>query len=123
MELRGSSERRLPPHGSLYVGHIKLPILGAQTFMLRVDSRSRTRITLIGAMNLDDHASFQVANEETDGSLRLQMEFNDPTLQLLASYRTRISATIYHPDGDYAVLVISPRWLPNIRVRLLRTAR
>ena len=115
-------DRRLPPRGALYTGHIKLPFLGAQTFMLRVQSRSAARITLIGAMMLDDTASYHEAGEDRDGAIRLHMDFNEPTLQLLARYRTRISATVYHADGDYAILTIAPPFLPAIRVRLQRTS-
>ena len=114
---------QLPPNGAVYVGHMKLPLLGEQTFMLRIESRSSARITLVGAMSLDElaeYASEGASDESGSGNLQLNMNFNEPTLNLLARYRTRIRSTLYNPDGDYATLVICPPLL-TIRVRLHRT--
>ena len=114
---------QLPPNGAVYVGHMKLPILGQQTFMLRIESQSSARITLDGAMSLDElaeYASAGASDEGAGGDLHLNMDFNEPTLALLARYRTRIRSTLYNADGDYATLVICPPLL-TIRVRLHRT--
>ena len=37
-----------PPVGAIYVGTMKMPVIGRQTFMLRVLDRQRCQIVLIG---------------------------------------------------------------------------
>ena len=114
-------QRRRLHVGSLYVGRINLPILGEQTFMMRIVSRSVLRITLIGAMNLDELAPFREEASESEGTVRrLSVAFNEPTRALLRRYRTRIRSTTYHEDGDYGMLEICPLFLPTIRVKMSR---
>ena len=91
--------------------------------MMRIVSRSVLRITLIGAMNLDELAPFREEDglSSSESSARkLHIEFNEPTRTLLANYRTRIRSSTYHEDGDYGMLEICPLFLPTIRVKLLR---
>ena len=98
-----------------------LPILGEQTFMMRIVSRSVLRITLIGAMKLDELAPFREEASESEGTVRrLSVAFNEPTRALLRRYRTRIRSTTYHEDGDYGMLEICPLFLPTIRVKMSR---
>lgn len=113
--------QRLPPSGALYVGHIKLPILGQQTFMLRIVSRTRAKIILVGAMNLDEYGHYTVASSRPDEPfVSLLVNFNEPTLALLDRYKTRIRAVKYFDGADVAELEICPLILPTIRVRLNR---
>ena len=121
-ELFGGGDRRryLPPKGAVYVGTINLPILGMQTFMMTIVSRSVVRITLTGAMNLDEEAAYRDERIAETPVVRLLMSFNEPTRQLLGRYKTTIRSTLYYAEGDYGVLVISPLILPAIRVRMER---
>ena len=112
--------RRLPPPGALYVGHMKLPILGQQTFMLRIVSHTKAKITLHGAMNLDEYGDF-VVERSSSGEVSLLVDFNEPTLALLNRYKTRIRHVKYFDEDDYAELTIAPLILPTFRVRLHRT--
>ena len=72
---------------------MKLPILGDQVFMLRIVSRTKAKITLVGGMSLDEFAPYSI-DEKPGGPVRLRLDFNKPTLQLLARYRTRIRETM-----------------------------
>ena len=112
---------KLPPTGALYVGQMKLPILGQQTFMLRIVSRTKAKITLHGAMNLDEYGKYVVDGYLDAGSVSLLVDFNAPTRALLNRYKTRIRHVKYFPDDDYAELTIAPLILPAFRVRLHRT--
>ena len=49
------------------------------------------------------------------------MQFNTPTLDLLRRWRTRIKATRWYRDGDYATLLVAPPLIPPIRVKMWRT--
>ena len=115
----------LPPVGATYVGTMRMPVIGRQTFLLRILSRSRAQITLVGWLNLDQTAGYRVRSrdEHVDpGTVtHLIMEFNEPTLALLRAWRTTIRATHYHPDGEYTVLVIKAPVIPPLRVKLHRS--
>ena len=112
--------QQLPPPGALYVGHMKLPILGQQTFMLRIVSRTKAKITLHGAMNLDEYGEY-VVERSSSGEVSLHVDFNEPTLALLNRFKTRIRHVKYFDEDDYAELTIAPLILPTFRVRLHRT--
>merc|ERR1712151_442378 len=47
-------QRHLPVPGALYSCTMTMPVIGRQTFMLHVLTRSRARITLQGRLNLDE---------------------------------------------------------------------
>ena len=113
--------RRQPPYGAVYDCTVRMPIIGEQTFMLRVLSRTHAQIVLRGKLNLDEPAKYWTeVNSGTEGRTRIRIAFNEPTLDLLARWRTRIRAVWYEHDGDYAILVIAPPLIPAIRVRLAR---
>mmetsp|Transcript_22984 Transcript_22984/g.68118 ORF Transcript_22984/g.68118 Transcript_22984/m.68118 type:complete len:205 (+) Transcript_22984:29-643(+) len=85
-----------PPVGGVYKAVLRMPVIGDQTFVLQILRRRRSlgpagiterglaRITLSGAMNLDEHAEFRMG---ADGAILL--DFNAPTLALLRRMRTR----------------------------------
>ena len=58
---------------------------------------------------LDEQATYIEEQSKTAGVVSLVMFFNKPTLELLKKWRTRIRATRWHREGDYATLVVSPR--------------
>ena len=108
-----------PAVGATYVGTMSMPILGKQTFMIRVLTRSHAQITLVGALNLDEPAKYAMSS---DGSGVLEIEFSPPTLALLWRYRTRIRSVKYSRSDDSCRLVIQPgwSWIPAFHVRLSR---
>ena len=114
-------ERRQPPNGALYAATVGMPVIGKQTFMLRVLSRPRGKITLRGRLDLDEPVTYQL--ERYDAKRRrskIHLTFNKPTLLLLSRWRTRIRAVWYDADGDYALLVVAPPVIPAIRIKLNR---
>eukprot|EP00966_Prymnesium_polylepis_P275409 6363015-Prymnesium_polylepis.1 len=86
----------MPPNGAVYLASVHMPIIGEQTFVLTVVSRTHARILLRGrALNLDEPAEYR--EEQTDekrGRTTLRMLFNEPTQALLARWRTRESAEL-----------------------------
>ena len=64
-----------PAVGATYVGTMSMPILGRQTFMIRVLTRSHAQITLVGALNLDEPAKYAMSS---DGSGVLEIEYSPP---------------------------------------------
>ena len=109
-----------PTVGALYVGSMRMPVIGQQTFMLRITGRHSARIILRGALNLDEPAIWSAAN---DGSGRVDIEFNEPTIDLLRRWKTRISGVSYRYEDDTCQLIIAPPLIPAIRMRLRRTDR
>ena len=106
-----------PAVGALYVGAIHMPIIGMQTFMLKIVSRHRARIILVGHLNLDEPASYAGPH---DGTGAVDIEFNEPTQDLLRRWKTRIRSVSYWHDDDTCQLEISPPLIPAIRVLLRR---
>jgi len=106
-----------PSVGSLFVGSMKMPVIGRQTFMLRIISRTRAQIILAGALNLDEPATYSMGD---DGSGWVDIVFNEATLDLLRRWRTTIRAVTYRHEDDTCQLVIAPPVIPAIRVRLRR---
>ena len=107
-------KERGPTVGTLYIGSMKMPVIGQQTFMLRILSRSRAQIVLMGALNLDEPAKYSIHK----GSSTVEIEFNEPTIDLLRRWRTRIRTVSYFHEDDTCELVIAPPLVPAIRVRL-----
>ena len=70
---------------------------------------------------LDEQATYIEEQSKTAGVVSLVMFFNKPTLELLKKWRTRIRATRWHREGDYATLVVSPPLIPPIHVKMHRT--
>ena len=120
LRLRLDSNNR-PPPGAIYVATVNMPVIGSQTFMLRVTERQRCQIVLIGPLSLNEPASYTEEASESDDVASLVMRFNEPTLDLLRRWRTRIKATTWHRDGDWAELLVSPPLIPAIRIRMART--
>jgi len=115
-----------PPAGAVYKAVMKMPLIGHQTFILRILSRRRAvdksgvgrgvaQITLVGKMNLNEPAEFTILE---DG--RMELEFNQPTTALLRRMRTRISSCTYCADEDQSVLVVAPPLVPAIHVCMHR---
>ena len=109
-----------PPTGAVYMATVKMPVIGSQTFMLRLTGRNRCQIVLSGPLSLNEPASFTEEHNDVDTVVTLVMNFNDPTLELLRRWRTRIKATTWHRDGDYAMLVVAAPLIPPIRIRMPR---
>ena len=110
-----------PPTGAVYVGTMKMPVIGRQTFMLRLLGWQRCQIVLIGPLALDEPAAYS-ERFDANGVITLDMHFNEPTIDLLRRWRTRIKATRWHKDGDYAELVVSPPLIRPIKIKMWRTA-
>jgi hypothetical protein len=111
-----------PPRAT-YEGTMNMPVIGRQTFRVRFMGGNRARITLKGKINLDELSNFtptDASSDGSDGGLTLMMDFNEPTLEVLRSWGTRIRATRFYADDDFVMLVIKPPVIPAIRVRLLR---
>jgi hypothetical protein len=104
--------------GAVYVGTMKMPVIGRQTFMLRVLSWHRCQIVLIGPLSLDEPAEYAEESASASGVVSLAMTFNQPTLDLLRRWRTRIRQTQYHRDEDYATILVAPPLIPPIRIKM-----
>lgn len=133
-----SGAKNLPPKGAIYVGVMNMPVIGRQTFALRILGRNSAQIILIGRLNLDEPATFQAeplsddssgsSSSSTGGSsvgkgvVNMLIDFNRPTLELLGNWKTRITRCTYDADEDYATITISPPLVPSIRVKLRRTS-
>ena len=72
-------------------------------------------------LSLNEPAQYEEERSGADGSVSLVMNFNEPTLDLLRRWRTRIKGTRWHRDGDYAVLVVQAPFIPPICIRMART--
>tara|TARA_B110001452_G_scaffold254130_1_gene245414 strand:- start:325 stop:786 length:462 start_codon:yes stop_codon:yes gene_type:complete len=107
-----------PQVGAHYTRAVGLPVLGQQRFSFTIISRTTARITLAGAMNLDEPASYSV-----DESGKVLFELNEPTRRLLRRYRTRLRSIQYDAAGDHTTITICAPLIPPIRVRLDRTRR
>lgn len=107
-----------PQVGAYYTRVVGLPVLGQQRFSFTIISRTTARITLAGAMNLDEPAEYSV-----DESGKVLFELNEPTRRLLRRYRTRLRSIQYDAAGDHTTITICPPLIPPIRVRLERTTR
>lgn len=122
---RFRGDAALPSPGAAYEGTMNMPVIGRQTFRVQFLTQNNARITLTGKINLDEPADYSPDVEEggalrkwKDGSITLLMDFNEPTVQVLRSWNTKIRATRYTNDGDYATLVIKPPLIPAISVKL-----
>ena len=111
-----------PQAGAVYTRTLNMPVIGRQTFMLRVLGRQRCQIVLIGPLSLNEPASYVEESTAANGVIRLAMVFNEPTLELLRRWRTRIKGTTWTRDGDFATLVVQPPLIPAIRIRMERVA-
>ncbi|KAL1500201.1 hypothetical protein AB1Y20_012870 [Prymnesium parvum] len=109
------------PTGAVYSCTVHLPIVGEQSFVLRIDSHRLARIILKGRLSLDEPAEFQVGSQaEHAQHVQVLISFNQATVDLLARWKTKIRAVLYHPEDDYTVLVIAPPLIPAIRVKMER---
>ena len=143
-----NSAKNLPPKGAIYVGVMNMPVIGRQTFALRILGRNSAQIILIGRLNLDEPATFQAEPLSDDAArsssssssgggsdsgsggsgsigkrvVNMLIDFNRPTLELLSNWKTRITRCTYDADEDYATITISPPLVPSIRVKMRRTS-
>jgi hypothetical protein len=115
----GANRQPVLPVGAVYVGHSNVPVFGRQSFILQTVTRTRAKIALVGPMKLDEELFYR---EEADCNdvCRYHVELNEATQKFLKRFRTRISSTTYHVDGDYALLHVKPAIFPTISVRLDR---
>lgn len=119
--LRGFRDEKAPPKGAVYCATVRMPVIGRQSFMLRVLSRSRARIVLQGRLDLDEPARYSPEQKGLKrGRVSLLIDFNEPTKRLLARWKTRIRAVLYDPSDDVTILVIQPPVIPAIHVRMKR---
>ena len=70
---------------------------------------------------LNEPATYVEECADGSGVVDLHMQFNAPTVDLLRRWRTRIEATRWHREGDYATLVVAPPLVPPIRIKMWRT--
>ena len=112
----------LPPKGAMFVGTMNMPVIGRQTFALRVLGKNSAQIILIGRLALDEPATFSAETDAETGRTRMDIDFNPRTLELLSNWRTRITRVEYDAAEDVATITISPPLIPSIRVKLRRTS-
>jgi hypothetical protein len=109
----------LPPVRAVYARTLQLPFVGEQTIRLHVLSRSRARLQLTGAFDVDDRRVAYWVDEES----KLRFELGEPTLRLLARTRTTLLHASYDAEADVAIVVVRPGALPRLRLRLERERR
>ena len=108
-----------PPPGAVYVGTMNMPVIGRQTFVLRLLGRQRCQIVLIGPLSLNEPATYAEERvRKREDTLVLAVDFNAATLDFLKAWRTRIRECTWHVDGDYATILIKAPVIPAIRVKM-----
>lgn len=113
-----SSSCALPPVRAVYARTLQLPFVGEQTIRLHVLSRSRARLQLTGAFDVDDRRVAYWVDEDA----KLRFAVGESTRRLLARTRTTLLHASYDAEADVALVVVRPGALPRLRVRLEREA-
>lgn len=104
-----------PPIGARYERELRLPVIGLQKLSLHILTKSAARITLIGALNLDEPIKYSI-----DSAGNLLFQLSERTIRLLRRLGVSLRAAEYTPDGDSAAVTISPPMIPPIRIALAR---
>lgn len=90
--------------GSMYRSEVTVPVLGPQSFMLKILDDSTARILIRGVLKLDDSISYAV--DEATG--KISFILTEKTKRVLRRFGTKLGSVGYDADRDEAQLVVKP---------------
>lgn len=90
--------------GALYRTEVLVPVLGPQSFVLKILDDSTARIWIRGVLRLDDSISYRV-DEDTG---KIFFVLTDKTQRVLRRFGTRLGSVGYDAERDEARLEVKP---------------
>ena len=110
-EVRGAS----PPTGAVYKKTLPIPVLGRQSFHLRILSDRRAHLRIDGVLSVDEILDYKV---KPCGAFSILIP--DGLQNLLRKFRTRLVEFGYDSATDLPYVVVSPPLPTKIRIQLAR---
>ena len=90
--------------GSIYRSEMSVPVLGPQSFVLKILDDTTARIWIRGVLKLDDSIEYTV----DEATRKISFVLTDKTKRLLRRFGTRLGSVGYDPDRDEARLEVQP---------------
>mmetsp|Transcript_17445 Transcript_17445/g.33105 ORF Transcript_17445/g.33105 Transcript_17445/m.33105 type:complete len:163 (+) Transcript_17445:234-722(+) len=90
--------------GSTYRTELSVPVLGTQSFVLKILDDSNARIWIHGVLKLDDSISYAV--DEVTG--KISFVLTEKTKRVLRRFGTRLGSVGYDAERDEARLEVKP---------------
>ena len=90
--------------GSIYRSEMSVPVLGPQSFVLKILDDTTARIWIRGVLKLEDSIEYTV--DDTTGKIAFVL--TDKTKRLLRRFGTRLGSVGYDADRDEAQLEVQP---------------
>lgn len=90
--------------GSVYQSEVVLPILGAQTFLLKIVNSQTAHIIIRGVLRLDDLVEYTTCHE----SGKINFNLSTKTKRILKRFRTSLGHVAYDEGKDEATLEVRP---------------
>ena len=106
---------RGPPLGAVYHRALHVPVLGRQSFRLRILDNGRAHLCVDGVLEIDEIMDYQV---RPSGAFSLILP--DRLQQVLNRFRTKLVDFGYDRVNDLPFVVVSPPIPTKIHIRLLR---
>ena len=104
-----------PPTGAIYKKTLPIPVLGRQTFTLRILSDRRAHLQIAGVMNVDQILYYKV---KPCGAF--SMPLPEELQRVLRKFRTRLVEFGYDRVTDLPYVVVSSPLPTNLRIQLVR---
>lgn len=89
--------------GSIYRSEVSVPVLGPQSFVLKIIDENTARIWIRGVLKLDDSIRYAV-----DDMGRISFMLTDKTKRILRRFGTRLGSVGYDAERDEARLEVQP---------------
>lgn len=89
--------------GSIYRSEVSVPVLGPQSFVLKIIDENTARIWIHGVLKLDDSIRYTV-----DEMGKISFVLTDKTKRILRRFGTRLGSVGYDAELDEARLEVQP---------------
>ena len=105
-----------PPLNSYYETTMKIPIIGYQSFRLRIKSTTLAELAIEGILNINDEVPYSV--NEVTGELNFCL--SQVTTSILRKFRTKLIKASYCHKTDTPMIEVRPPLPTTIKIRMKR---
>lgn len=105
-----------PPLNSYYETTMKIPIIGYQSFRLRIKSTTLAELVIEGILNINDEVPYSV--NEVTGELNFCL--SQVTTSILRKFRTKLIKASYCHKTDTPMIEVRPPLPTTIKIRMKR---
>lgn len=91
--------------GSVYRAHVSLPVLGLQSFRIKILNAKTAHFVIPGVLRLDDEVEYNLfCDDHEEHSITFQLSLN--TRRALKQFRASVGSAQYNRERDEAILQV-----------------